>query len=155
MESALPFPQKMLPPVSQLDVWLWLTTLFPLPVTFHLKCAGRVSKKKMYFSYVPGYIEGTSFGKGRSEARYLSLFQYVFLVPPGFSLSQMQLCSIDTLKCQKMSMWAQSGSTLQHILPAKVAASEPTSNVSVYGILFTEKTVFAPKSQIYIHHIYF
>lgn len=26
------------------------------------------------------------------------------------------------LKCQKMSMWAQSGSTLQHVLPAKVAA---------------------------------
>lgn len=34
-EAATPFSQKMLPPVSQLDVWLWLTLLFPLPVTFH------------------------------------------------------------------------------------------------------------------------
>lgn len=64
-EAATPFSQKMLPPVSQLDVWLWLTLLFPLPVTFHSNVL--VGWAKMYFSYIPGYIEGTSFGKGRSE----------------------------------------------------------------------------------------
>lgn len=78
-EAAPPFPQKMLPPVSQLEVWLQLSSLFPSNQNVLAGAA------KMYFSYVPGYIGGTSFGKGRSQKRYFGLFQYVFLVPPSFS----------------------------------------------------------------------